>query len=307
MATPTRATAAPAAPAKPVSYRPPSVRAGRALLYVVLSVGGLLMVAPFLWMVLTSFKSMGEVEAFSWLPDGIQWRNYTDALDAAPFGMYFRNSLIVVVGQTIPVLILSTAAGYALAHLPVKGSRTFLNYFIVLLTVPFQVLIVPLFHVVRHIPLAGGNDILGTGGTGWINTWAALIVPFVSGPMYVFLARQFFISLPGELADAARVDGVSELGIFLRIMMPLAKPALVTIALFNMESAWNGFLWPLVATASENLRPLQFGLATFAQSSDIQWPFLMAMSAVATLPMILVFVLGQRYFIAGLANTGLKG
>ncbi|WP_049579311.1 carbohydrate ABC transporter permease [Streptomyces sp. SBT349] len=310
-------TAAPSRPSTPgparersersTAPRPLTPRLGRALLYVALTVGGLLMVVPFLWMVLTSLKSMDEVNTFHWLPEGLEWRNYLDALDAAPFGMYFRNSLIVVVGQTIPVLILSTAAGYALAQLPMRGSRSFLNYFIVLLTVPFQVLIVPLFHVVRHIPLAGGNDLFGSGGTGWINTWWALIIPFISGPLYVFLARQFFISLPGELADAARVDGVSEFGIFLRIMMPLAKPALVTIALFNMESAWNGFLWPLVATASEDLRPLQFGLATFAQSNEIQWPFLMAMSTVATLPMILLFVLGQRYFIAGLANAGLKG
>lgn len=283
------------------------VRTDRALLYLVLSVGGLLMVVPFAWMVLTSFKSLGEVENFSWLPDGIAWQNYADAWNAAPFGMYFRNSVIVVVGQTLPVLAISTAAGYALAKLPLRRGRYILTYFIILLTVPFQVLIVPLFQVVRHIPFAGGNDILGSGGTGWINTWWALIIPFVSGPLYVFLARQFFVSLPSELADAARVDGVSEVGIFVRIMVPLAKPAFVTIALFNMESAWNGLIWPLVATASENLRPLQFGLATFAQSQQIQWPFLMAMSAVATLPMVLLFVFGQRYFIAGLANTGIKG
>jgi multiple sugar transport system permease protein len=286
----------------------PRLAPGKALLMVVLAVGGLLMVVPFLWMILTSFKTLNEVNSFAWLPNHVEWMNYVNALKAAPFATYFRNSLIVVVGQTIPVLLFCTAAGYALAQLPIRFRRGILNYFIVLLVVPFQVLIVPLFLVVRRIPLAGGNDILGNGGTGWLNTWAALIVPFVSAPLFTFLARQFFVSLPAELADAARVDGVSEIGIFFRIMAPLAAPAFVTIALFNVESAWNGFIWPLVATSSENLRPLQFGLATFAQGSgSVQWPFLMAMSALATLPMIVLFIFGQRYFIAGMATSGIKG
>jgi multiple sugar transport system permease protein len=283
--------------------------AGRIVLYVVLGVGGFLMVVPFIWMLLTSFKTLNEINTFSWLPESFHWQNYVDAFNAAPFLTYFRNSLIVVVAQTIPMLFISTAAGYALAKLPIKAKGTILNYFILLLVVPFQVLIVPLFIVVRSIPLAGGNDILGQGGTGWINTWWALIIPFVSAPLYVFLSRQFFVSLPADLADAARVDGVGEIGIFFRIMAPLAKPAFVTIALFNVESAWNGFIWPLVATSSEDIRPLQFGLATFAQSTSgsPQWPFLMAMSALATLPMILLFIFGQRYFIAGLASSGIKG
>ncbi len=286
----------------------PRLTPGKTVLMVVLAVGGFLMVVPFLWMILTSFKTLNEVNGFAWLPDHVEWMNYVNALKAAPFAMYFRNSLIVVVGQTIPVLLLCTAAGYALAQLPIRGRKGILNYFILLLIVPFQVLIVPLFLVVRRIPLAGGNDLLGNGGTGWLNTWAALIVPFVSAPLFVFLARQFFISLPAELADAARVDGVSEIGIFFRIMAPLAAPAFVTIALFNVESSWNGFIWPLVATSSESLRPLQFGLATFAQGSgSVQWPFLMAMSALATLPMIVLFIFGQRYFIAGMATSGIKG
>jgi multiple sugar transport system permease protein len=285
------------------------LRIGRIALYVVLIVGGFLMIVPFLWMVLTSVKTLGEVNTFSWLPRGFHWRNYVDAFNAAPFAIYFRNSLIVVVGQTIPVLALTSAAGYALAQLPIRAKGTILNYFILLLVVPFQVLIVPLFLVVRSVPLAGGNNILGQGGIGWIDSWWALIIPFASAPLYVFLARQFFVSLPADLADAARVDGVSEIGIFFRIMAPLAKPAFVTIALFNAESAWNGFIWPLVATSSERLRPLQFGLAAFAQSNSgsPQWPFIMAMSALATLPMILLFIFGQRYFIAGLATSGIKG
>jgi len=291
--------------------REPGARTGRIVLYVLLTLGGFLMIVPFVWMILTSLKSLPELASFSWLPRALHPENYFNALAAAPFAMYFRNSIFVVVGQTLPTLLLSTCAGYALAQLPVQGKKHILNYFIVLLVVPFQILIVPLFLVIRAVPLAGGNDLFGQGGTGWVNTWWALIIPFVVSPLFIFLARQFFVSLPADLADAARVDGLSEIGIFFRIMAPLAKPAFVTIALFNIESAWNGFIWPLVATSSEDLRPLQFGLATFAQSSAsggaVQWPFLMAIATIATLPMILLFVFGQRYFVAGMANAGLKG
>lgn len=295
-------------PVRPAAATP-RVRPSRVILYAVLSIGAALMIVPFLWMVLTSFKTLPEIDGFSVLPRSLHWQNYVDAFGAAPFLTYFRNSVLVVIGQTVPTLLLCTAAGYALAQLPIRGARPILTYFILLLGVPFQVLIVPLFMVVRSVPLAGGNDLLGQGGVGWINTWWALIVPFVSSPLYVFLARQFFVGLPKDLADAARVDGVSELGIFFRIMAPLAKPAIITIALFNAESAWNGFVWPLVATSDESIRPLQFGLATFAQSTagSPQWPFLMAISALATLPMIVLFVIGQRSFIQGLANSGIKG
>lgn len=283
---------------------------GTATLYVVLTVGSLLMIAPFIWMILTSLKSLQEVNGFTWLPTTWHLENYSNAFSAAPFALFFRNSIILVVGQTIPSLIISSAAGYALAQLPVRGNKALLNYFIAMLVIPFQILIVPLFLLIRDVPLAGGNNILGQGGTGWQNTWFALIVPFIANPLFVFLSRQFFVSLPGELADAARVDGLGEIGILVRIMAPLAKPAFITIALFNIESAWNGFLWPLVATSSEELRPLQFGLATFSQnaaSGGVQWPFLMAMSTVATLPMILLFLFGQRFFVAGVATAGLKG
>ncbi|QNE48636.1 carbohydrate ABC transporter permease (plasmid) [Glaciihabitans sp. INWT7] len=288
------------------------VTLGRVLIYVLLGVGGLFMVAPFIWMVLTSFKAPADVNTFSWLP--ITWHpeNYPDAFNLAPFVTYFRNSIIVVVGQTVPTMILSSAAGYALARLPVRGADRILNYFIILLVIPFQILIIPLFLVVRAIPLAGGNDILGQGGTGWINTFFALIVPFITSPIYVFLARQFFVSLPTDLADAARVDGVSEVGIFFRIMAPLAKPAFVTIALFSIEAGWNGFIWPLVATSSLDLRPIQFGLASFVASAsgaagEVQWSYLMAIATLAMLPMILLFVFGQRFFIQGVATAGLKG
>ncbi|WP_407319534.1 carbohydrate ABC transporter permease [Isoptericola halotolerans] len=287
------------------SLRP---RAGRAVFYAVLSLAAFAMVVPFLWMVLTSLKSSAEVNSFTWLPTELHWENYSDAMSAAPFLTYFRNSFVLAISQTLLAIVFATAAGYALAKLPIPGKKYLLWYVIALLMVPFQVVIVPLFLVVKSIPLAGGNDILGQGGSGWLDTWWGLIVPLAMGPLFIFLSRQFFTSLPSELAEAARIDGVSEYGIFGRIMLPMVKPALVTIAVFQIEAAWNSFLWPLIVTSSPDLRPLQLGLAIFSQDElNVQWNYLMAGATLATVPMIILFIVAQKYFVQGLASSGLKG
>jgi multiple sugar transport system permease protein len=290
------------------SGRPSSIRVGRILLYVVLSVGAVLMITPFVWMLLTAFKSDLEIAKFSWLPGELRWRNFVEAMQTAPFLRYFRNSMIIAVGETAFTLAVCTTAGYALAKLPLRGSKALLNYFILLLLVPFQIILVPLFLIVKSIPLFGGNNILGQGGIGWLNSWWGLIIPLGAAPLFTFLARQFYVSLPDELAQAARVDGLGEFGIFWRIMTPLIKPALITIGVFQIEAAWNGFLWPLMITTSDSMRPLQLGLAIFSQNpAEIQWPYLMAGTALATLPMIVLFVVAQKRFVEGMANVGIKG
>ncbi|CAN7344100.1 carbohydrate ABC transporter permease [Arthrobacter sp. LjRoot14] len=281
---------------------------GRVALYAVLSLGSLLMVGPFIWMILTALKSTGEVGTFTWLPREFHWSNFVEAMDAAPFLRYFWNSLVLTVGQTALTLVFCTMAGYALAKAPIRGAKGILNYFIALMMVPFQIILVPLFLLVKSIPFFGGNDILGMGGTGWLNTWWALIIPLAIAPLYTFLARQFYVTLPSELADAARVDGLGEFGIFFRIMTPLVKPALVTIGVFQVEAAWNSFLWPLIVTNSDELRPLQVGLAIFSQDPlNVQWPYLMAGATLATLPMITLFIFAQKRFVEGMASAGLKG
>ncbi|WP_433164651.1 carbohydrate ABC transporter permease [Kribbella sp. CA-247076] len=290
------------------SSKESAFRPGRILLYVVLTVGAVLMITPFVWMVLTAFKSNAEIAQFGWLPEELRWRNFVEAMQTAPFLRYFRNSLIIAVGETAFTLAVCTTAGYALAKLPLRGSKMLLNYFIVLLLVPFQIILVPLFLIVKSIPLFGGNNILGQGGIGWLNSWWGLIIPLGAAPLFTFLARQFYVSVPNELAQAARVDGLGEFGIFWRIMTPLIKPALITIAVFQIEAAWNGFLWPLMITTSDSMRPLQLGLAIFSQNpAEIEWPYLMAGTALATLPMIVLFVFAQKRFVEGMANVGIKG
>ncbi|TDT78373.1 carbohydrate ABC transporter membrane protein 2 (CUT1 family) [Arthrobacter sp. AG258] len=285
-----------------------NLTAGRVVLYAVLLLGSVLMIGPFIWMILTALKSTGEVSTFSWLPTQFHWSNFVEAMGAAPFLRYFWNSLILTVGETALTLVFCTMAGYALAKAPIRGAKGLLNYFIALMMVPFQIVLVPLFLLVKSIPFFGGNDILGQGGTGWLNTWWALIIPLAIAPLYTFLARQFYVTLPSELADAARVDGLGEFGIFFRIMTPLIKPALVTIGVFQIEAAWNSFLWPLIVTNSDELRPLQVGLAIFSQDPlNVQWPYLMAGATLATLPMIILFIFAQRRFVEGMASAGLKG
>jgi multiple sugar transport system permease protein len=284
------------------------LRLGRVLLYLALSLGAVLMIVPFLWMALTAFKNDLEIAKFSWLPGQLRWHNFVEAMQTAPFLRYFRNSLFIAVGETAFTLAVCTTAGYALAKLPIRGSKALLSYFILLLMVPFQIILVPLFLIVKSIPLFGGNNILGQGGIGWLNSWWGLIIPLGAAPLFTFLARQFYVSIPNELAQAARVDGLGEFGIFLRIMTPLVKPALITIAVFQIEAAWNGFLWPLMITTSDSMRPLQLGLAIFAQNpAEIQWPYLMAGTALATLPMIAMFIFAQKRFVEGMANVGIKG
>ncbi len=219
--------------------KPSSIRVGRILLYVVLTVGAILMITPFVWMLLSAFKSDLEIAKFGWLPGELRWHNFVEAMRTAPFLRYFRNSLFIAVGETAFTLAVCTTAGYALAKLPLRGSKTLLNYFILLLLVPFQIILVPLFLIVKSIPLFGGNNILGQGGIGWLNSWWGLIIPLGAAPLFTFLARQFYVTVPNELAQAARVDGLGEFGIFWRIMTPLIKPALITICVFQIEAAWN--------------------------------------------------------------------
>jgi multiple sugar transport system permease protein len=174
--------------------------------------------------------------------------------------------------------------------------------------IPGSVTLIPLFYLMVHFPLAGGNNLLGQGGAGFYNTWGGLILPGLFGPSTIFLMRQFFKTLPRELEDAARIDGCSELGIFWRVMLPLAKPGLVTVFLFQFSGSWNAFEWPLVITKSPHYYTLQVGLQVFAMPQQVMATVASEQAAVVmtTLPILLLFVLGQRYFTQGIALTGLK-
>ncbi|WP_307804841.1 carbohydrate ABC transporter permease [Streptomyces sp. VRA16 Mangrove soil] len=291
---------------RPAARRP--VPPGRIVLYVTLSVISLLMVVPFLWMIVTSLKTPQEIasEHTGLLPAHWDFGNYVDAFDAAPFATYARNSFVIALSHTVLNVVFASMAGYALARIRFRGSEFLFYCFVAALMIPTYTKVLPEFLIVRFMPLAGGNDLFGQGGSGWLDTWWALIVPGAVTPFAVFLFRQFYLDLPVELEEAARLDGLGEFRIYARIMTPQVKPALTTVALLTFESSWNNFLWPLLVTRTDSLRVIQVGLSVFKTENGTQWHFLMAGTTLATLPMVLLFLLGQRYFVQGFAHTGLK-
>jgi multiple sugar transport system permease protein len=281
----------------------------RAVSHAVLVLGGVLMLLPFVWMISTSLKPAYELFTVppTWIPSSPQWDTYARAMSAGNFGRYAMNSLLLGVANTVTNVLLSAFAGYAFARLQFPGRKVLFILVLATLMVPYQVTIIPLFVIVRHIPLFGGNDLLGQGGIGWINSYWGLIVPGAVGAFGIFMLRQFFQTLPVELEDAARIDGAGELRIFWQIMLPLAMPAVATLAIFSFQAGWNAFLWPLLITTTDDMRTIQLGLSVFVQQYSTQWDQLMAATVVATLPVIIAFAVGQRLLVRGIAFTGLKG
>ncbi|MQA24486.1 MAG: ABC transporter permease subunit [Micromonosporaceae bacterium] len=266
------------------------------------------MAVPFVWMMISSLKSHADISAYPprLLPTEWVWSNYPEALAFAPFGTYFRNSFFIAVGHTVINVALATMAGYALARLPFKGRTVVFMGVLAMMMIPTYTKIVPQYLIAKSMPFFGGNDYLGRGGYGWLDSWWALIIPGALTPFAIFLFRQFYLSLPRELEEAARIDGLGEFGIFARIMTPLVKPAVATVALLTFEHSWNNFLWPLLVTTRDELRVIQVGLAAFQQAERTEWAYLMAGSTLATVPMIMLFLFTQRYFVQGFATVGIK-
>lgn len=268
---------------------------GDLLTYAVLIIGGLAMLLPFLWMVSTSL--MNEFEVFSWpprfLPQTPLWSNYPEALTALPFGRFFLNSAIMAFFIVSGQLLICSLAGYAFARLRFPGRDRLFVAFLANLMVPVIVLLIPRFLLVS---MAGGVD-----------TYWGLIGPELVSVYGIFLMRQFFLSLPSDLEDAARMDGAGEFQIWWRIMLPLSKPALATLGVFAFVSTWQSFLWPLIVTRSMHMRPVEVGIASFHGAFETHWPYQMAAAVTAVVPLILVFFFTQRYFVRGIALTGMKG
>ena len=297
-------------PIKPVRQKSAkrSRQIGRIALWIGLLVFSVIMVLPFVWMIFTAVRPAAELASPNppFFPRAWDFNNFARAFDAAPFGIYARNSFIIGAVHVVTVLTLGSAAGYALAKLRFGARNWIFAWFLATMMIPFYATVIPSFLLVRFMPLFGGNDIFGQGGQGWINTWWALLIPGAVGAFSIFLLRQFYVTTPTELIEAARLDGLSEPRIWLQIMTPLIKPGLLTVALLAFESGWNNFLWPLLVTSSEDLRVIQVGLSVFRQESNTQWDLLMAGTALSAVPMIVLFLLFQRYFVNGFVNSGIK-
>ncbi|MCB2160650.1 carbohydrate ABC transporter permease [bacterium] len=281
----------------------------RGVIYAILIITSVIMIVPFILMVQTSFRPNYEItnsvsDSFF---SAISFHNYVEAWQRANFSRYAANTTVYAVVSTIGQVLFGAMAGYAFGRLKFKGSNILFIFVLIAMMIPFQMLLVPLFVMLRHFPLAGGNNLWGVGGIGLVDSLPGLVLPNLVTAFGIFLMRQFTLSLPSELADAARIDGANEAQIFFKIMLPLTKPALVTLGIFAFQEAWNDFTWPLVISTTENSRTLQLGLQTFHDQSLTQWGPLMAGTTITVLPLILIFLFGQRYFVEGIALTGSKG
>jgi ABC-type glycerol-3-phosphate transport system permease component len=292
--------------------RPGRRRAGRltrrGLLYAVLIAGGLLMMVPFFWMIVTSLKTRAEVFGAPplSLPSGPHFENYANMWNAFPnevtFGTFFANSLKIALLCTVGQLVSSSMAAYAFAVIPFRGRGPLFAILLATLIIPFQVVLVPNFILYRTLPhptSASGNWI-GTQEPLWVGAW-------LGGAFGIFLLRQFFMAIPRELADAARVDGANPWQIFTRVYVPLARPALATLAIFTFMWTWNDLLNPLIYLSRLDQYTTTVGLAFFQGQHVGKWPEMMAGALVSLLPMIILFIVAQKYFVRGIALSGLKG
>ena len=268
----------------------------RALVYVLLCAGAVVALLPFLWMLSTSLKPMDQILVFPpvWVPRPAVTEHYVAVFREFPFAVYLRNTLTVCVFTVIGTVFSSSLVAYAFARLRFPDRGWLFVVLLATIMLPAQVTMVPVFLLFRAF--------------GWIDTFLPLIVPaFFGTPFFVFLLRQFFLTIPQELIEAARVEGAGEWRIYWSIMLPLSKPALATVAIFSFMGAWNDFLGPLIYLSSEKNRTLALGIQALRSFHGTEWGILMAASVLMVLPIIVLFFLCQRFFVRGIVLTGIKG
>jgi multiple sugar transport system permease protein len=285
-----------------------SARAWRLASYAILTVGAVVFVGPWAWMVVASFKPIGEMFQYppSWWTHHPTLDNYKHFLESENVARWFLNSAFIASTVTILNLIFSSMAAYCFAKRDFPG-RTFLFLLgLGTMAIPYAVFLIPNYLVLKHIPLFGGNDITGAGGHGWLDSYWGLIVPASVSMFNIFLLRQYMRTIPGELLDAAKMDGASHFHIWWRIILPLTRPALGAVAIFTFVGIWDDFLGPLIIISSADHYTVQLGLASFVKKNQTSWDLVMAGSVLATLPVLIAFLIFQRQFIRGLTITGLK-
>ncbi len=269
----------------------------------------LLMGFPFYMTVSISLQTMSEVYASSpkLLPAAPQWQNYPAAMASGNWSRYLYNSLYVTVITTAISLVINSMSGFVFARIPFRGRQTLFALVMVGMMVPPEVTLFSVFKLVRSIPFAGGNNWLGQGGKGLMNTYAGLILPYIAGSFGVFLCRQFYLGFPHELDDAARIDGCGRFGQFARIYLPLSGPVLASLGVLKFTGTWNEYTWPLVLTSGDAMKTVQLALTSFRSETEIVWNQLMAATLVSCVPIYALFFLAQKHFVSGLLAGSVKG
>jgi len=264
--------------------------------YILLGTTAVIVMLPYIWMISTSLKGPGEIFTYppKLIPRAWRFQNYVEAWNAAPFGRYFFNSALVALVVTIGQLITCSLAAFAFARMEFKGKNVMFALLLSTTMISTQVTLVPSYLVLKAL--------------NWLDTYQALIVPFLANAFGVFMMRQYFMTLPRELEDAAKLDGCGRLRFLWQIVLPLSKPIIASQALFAFMSNWNAYLWPLIVTTSEHMRTLQIGLRYFvSQEGGTQWGLFMAATVFVSLPIVIFYLIVQKSFIEGIATTGIKG
>lgn len=267
----------------------------RVLSFLILTLGAISMAVPFIWMLSTSLKSNQYLLSMppQFIPNPLTTESFSRIFELYPMARVFGNSLFVAVAITLGQLLTCSMAAYAFARMRFRGSNIVFLLYLTTLMIPSQVTITPLFILMRNF--------------GWINTYQGLIAPGVFSAFGTFLLRQYFLSLPRELEEAAFIDGASHLTVFRQIILPLAMPALATLTVFAFMDAWNAYLWPLFVARDIQIMTLPVALATLHGRYLTEWNLVMAGSVITILPMVIVFILAQKYFIRGVVMSGIKG
>jgi multiple sugar transport system permease protein len=270
-------------------------RGDRLALYVLAAIAFVILAGPLLWMVSSSLKTGSEVLAKppKLVPDDPQWGNYKEVFTAVPFARYLLNSLLVATVVTVVALAFHSMAAYSLARLRFPGRDAIFLAILATLMVPFTVIVIPLFIIVDWL--------------GWVDTYRGLIIPMIPHAFGIFLLRQFYISLPRELEEAAIIDGARLVRVYWHIVLPLSRPILAALGVFFFLANWNNFLWPLIVTQSQDLWVVQLGIQQFTGQRGTQYQLIMAASTMAALPTLLLFFVLQRRLVEGIKLTGLKG
>ena len=250
---------------------------------------------PFFWMVATSLKTLTESSQIPpvWLPLKPQWNNYSEMFNIAPLGRFYFNSIVVAVFTTLGAVFTSSLAAFAFARLEFRGRDVLFFLYLASMMIPSQVTMIPAFIIVRDL--------------GWIDTYRGLIIPGCFTAFGTFLLRQFFMTIPRDLEDAAVIDGCSPFQVYRRIILPLATPALAALSIFVFLASWNNLLWPLIVTSKLEMRTIPVGLTFFQGQHFSMWHLLMAASVVSLVPLILVYIVAQKYFVEGITLGALKG
>ncbi|MDT8718969.1 carbohydrate ABC transporter permease [Clostridium sp. 19966] len=265
------------------------------VLYLLLIIGSIIMVLPFYWMVTTSLKTPSEIVKMPpmWIPISFKWSNFVEAWHAAPFPRYFLNSVIVTLLSTGGELITSILAAYAFYRLEFYGKKIIFSIMMGTMMIPGEMLLMPNFVTLTNL--------------GWMNSYKALIVPWIASVFSIFMFTQYFSTIGDELYYAAKIDGSKDFRYLTNIIVPISKPMIITIAIIRSIGSWNSFMWPLIVTNSDEMRTLSVGLTAFITDVGTSYQLLMAASTFIILPMIILFLAMQKYIIEGVSHAGIKG